>query len=141
MGGQGEHDGDLLQFTLNPLRGKRADDLRKQESFLDGLEMGSLQYRSCIAVAVGIRDVNEVAGLLVAVSPEPKAFAETGLEALRLLAGIPAAALAQARAQTPGTAAEPVGAGSGGRCGPGQVWRSKTAASPWPPPMHMVSRP
>ncbi|URN04478.1 hypothetical protein LUW74_14940 [Actinomadura madurae] len=101
MGGQGEHDGDLLQFTLNPLRGKRADDLRKQESFLDVLEMGSLQYRSCIAVAVGIRDVNEVAGLLVAVSPEPKAFAETGLEALRLLAGIPAAALAQARAQTP----------------------------------------
>ncbi|HLU74915.1 MAG TPA: hypothetical protein VKZ82_22245 [Nonomuraea sp.] len=97
IGADGDHDQDLLQFASNPLRGKRVDDIEAEDSFLDIFEIGKRRYRSCIACAVGVKEADFKDGLLVVVSSEPKAFAESDLEALRLLAGALAAGLAHVK--------------------------------------------
>ncbi|WP_433517862.1 hypothetical protein ACQP2T_21345 [Nonomuraea sp. CA-143628] len=94
LGVDGDHDKDLLQFALNPMRVKRVDDISREDCFLDVLEMGTPGYRSCIASSVGVKEAGLQEGLLVVVSPEAKAFEDSDVEALRLLGGALAAGLA-----------------------------------------------
>ncbi|GAA2986413.1 hypothetical protein GCM10017559_02550 [Streptosporangium longisporum] len=99
IGDSGPQDVELVQFALNelshPLRFQYSEDINKFHRFLGAFEVNAT-YRSCVVATVGLGDGASALrqGLLVLVSHEVGAFGRSDAEALRLLAGLLAAALA-----------------------------------------------